>query len=329
MSGGQVTLASWAACLGVVMALGCGGAGQQLVTSPEEFHRYRVARAAPELEARLVAIEIYLERYPRGAYAEELRRRFAQAEPFYYQRLSGSERGLRRYLEVLPEGPHAEAAADRLSLLARVRAQEERRAARLDAEASELATRLGEAEKSREHLVREYSRWLRLLSELSSFGQRTSELSAEWLVAWRTEDPPARCRGDTCTKLLNLPYIIPAGKRLRARSAVFDISLRLEAGLLVEAKITGHRLFDRLGEAQGLTPVSPSDPLARVEAIARVVQLSSQVIERRLPEARCGQEAVGAVLIRRRCEGIVLELVAGENDLAEDQVVVRAAPPEG
>ncbi len=312
----------------LVTLLGCGGAGLQLITSPEEFHSYRVARAAPELEGRLVAITDYLERYPDGAYAEELRRRFAAAEPGYYQRMSGGERGLRRYLELLPSGPHAEAAQERLAVLARVREVERQRDARLDAEAAALASKLSQAEAGRERLIREYSRWLRLLSEVSSFGQTTSELSGEWLRAWRAEDPPARCRADTCTKLLNLEYVIPAGKRLRARSAVFDVSLRLEGGLLVEATLTGSRLFDRLGEALSLTPVGQTDALARVEAIARVVQLSSPIIERRLPEARCGQEAVGAVLIRRQCEGVVLELVAAEDDLAEDRVVLRPAPAD-
>jgi hypothetical protein len=82
-----------------------------------EYRSYRQTRLAGTLEQRLGASERYLRDYPQGDYREEVRRWFAPAEKRYFRLSWNNLPRLRAYLDALPHGPHAEAAAERITEL--------------------------------------------------------------------------------------------------------------------------------------------------------------------------------------------------------------------
>lgn len=327
MKAGWATDRGWSsALLWLPLCLvACGGLGRQLSSGPHEFQAYREARAAPDLGRRLSAAQAYLERYPRGEFEPELRAWFSRTEPKYYERLNKRRSGLEHYLRLLPEGPHAEAARDRIAELDMAREYARRRSAKLAEDAARVEDRLATAERLRDSLVAEYSAWIRMLAALDTWGQPSSELAPEFIRRWRVDTPAARCVGDQCAKLISLPYAIPSGGKLRARQAIFDVRLELTSGGVSRALITGPQLFDRLSEALSLTPASEADPLAHAEAIARAVQLSEQMLEGAFPSARCTVEAISPVVIHRECDGRRVRVVAAVEAGEEDRLIFEPA----
>lgn len=302
-------------------ASGCGGVWRQLSASPSEFEHYRVARTAPEVGQRLEAASLYLEKYPQGNYAAELRAWFERVEPDYYARLQTRSSGLRAYLERLPKGPHANAAREKLAELEMARGFALKHSRELSEEARDLEAKLAGAERLKGALVAEYATWVRQLAAISSWGKLTSELEPEFIRRWRVETPAAKCRGDRCVKLVTLPYAIPAGGKLRARRAIFDVRLELEQGRVQRAVITGPGLFDRLSEALSLSAVRPDDPLAHAEAIARAVQLTEQMLEHSFPMSQCSKAAISPVVVSRECLGRRVRVVAAIELGEEDRVI--------
>ncbi|MCA9640758.1 MAG: hypothetical protein H6718_36415 [Polyangiaceae bacterium] len=311
-----------AALLAALLAApGCGGVWQQVSASPDEFERYRVAKSAPEVGERLQAASDYLKVYPQGNYADELRAWFAKMEPSYYARLKTRSSGLRAYLERLPDGPHANAAREKLAELEMVRGFALQHSRELTQEAQDLEAKLAGAERLRDALVAEYATWVRELAAIDTYDAPTSELHAEFIRHWRVDSPPAKCRGDACAKLVSLPYAIPAGGKLRARRAIFDVRLQLKRGRVQRAWITGPDLFDRLSEALSLSAVRPNDPLAHAEAIARAVQLTEQMLEHAFPMQQCSQVAVSPVVVNRQCQGRKVRVIAAVEPGEEDQII--------
>ncbi len=299
----------------------CGGVGRQLRSGPHEFEAYRQARAAADVGSRLSAAQRYLTRYPQGEFEPELRAWFIRTEPKYYERLNTRRSGLEHYLRLMPDGPHAVAARDRLAELDMAQEYSRRRSAKLAADAARVEDRLATAERLRDALVVEYSSWIRMLGAIDTWGKPSSELAPEFIRRWRVEAPAARCVAEHCVKLVNLPYAIPAGGKLRARRAIFDVRLELSSGGVARAVITGPQLFDRLSEALSLTPASATDPLAHAEAIARAVQLSEQMLEGAFPSARCTLDAISPVVIQRECDGKRVRVVAATQPGEEDRLI--------
>src|SRR5262245_20655786 len=91
------------------LVLGCGGL-RTILAPPEDPEDYRAFRVAAATGTRLARAKRYIERHPRGTFAEEVRRTFDEEEPVYFERAQASREGIRRYLADLPEGPHADAA---------------------------------------------------------------------------------------------------------------------------------------------------------------------------------------------------------------------------
>src|SRR5690606_4512794 len=94
-----------------LVALACGCAGlRPMLAPPEDLEDYRAFRVAAAEGTRLARAKRYLDRHPKGAFADEVRRAFEEEEPVYFERAQASREGIRRYLADLPEGPHADAA---------------------------------------------------------------------------------------------------------------------------------------------------------------------------------------------------------------------------
>jgi hypothetical protein len=293
-----------------------------VVASKPDYELYRKTRIAPTLEQRLAASAEYLRTHPGGRFRREVERWFEPAERAYFAQARGDRARLQAYLETLPNGPHAKQAAEQIVELELVREYARRREERLTEQARAVEEKLADASSMRQSVVDALAAWSRHLSGIRSFGQPTSALDHELIFAWRLEEPAARCAGDLCKKSLGLPYAIPDSGRQAPRKALLDVVIELERGGVARALLAGPDLFSRVGEALELRPVRPSDAQARAEAIARSLAVVQAAIEPRLPASRCAREAISPIVLERRCDGVVLRMIAASNAEQDDRVEV-------
>lgn len=306
---------------------GCGAAAQ-LTASPEDHADYRRARSAEKREEQLSLAWQYLETHPKGRYRDEVRAWFGPAEAEYYLASEQSVAGLRAYLQLLPEGPHAENAQERLDYLRGKRRRLQGEEAALAARGLRLNQKLDRADERRKALLKELRRWVILLSSIRSFGQPTTNLSEGLLLAFRWQEPVGKCRGRRCTKVLTLDYLIPDAGRLQERAAIVEILIELDAdGKVARAVLAGPDLFSRVGEALALEPVGPGDGQGRAESIGRALEQVEYALESTLPVERCGREAVAPVVLERVCDTVRVRLIAALEPGQDDQLVVEAGVP--
>lgn len=311
------------------LLVGCA-AGRQVTAGVGDYDAYRRVRMTHTLEQRLAEAWRYLREHPDGRWNKEVRAWFEPAEKSYIERAHDNVERLRMYLDALPDGPHANQAAERiaeLGLAVQYRRQHEQR---FLSHARAVEKRLADAQAMRHELVGRFSNWARRVAAIRSFGQRTDELPAAFVFPWRLQQPEARCSGLVCKKTLSLPYAIPEEKKLSPRRAIFDVLLQLDQkGHVTQAVITGPELFSRIGEAVQLAPVPPDSARARAEAIGRSVQVVSSAVAEPMPTSRCSRAAVSPVVLSRQCEGVRLDMVAAVDPGEEDRIVVRPAPTGG
>jgi len=308
---------------------GCAAA-HQMTASSDDYALYRSANTAPSVERKLALSWQYLRSMPQGRFRREVRTWFVAAEARYFARAQSSPAKLEAYLQALPNGPHAEQAAERLAELVLSERYERRREERLLEEAHDVEERLADAATMRDAFARTTRDWVTRLVAIESWGQPTTELHHETIYHFRLTEPEGRCGASRCIKALGMHYAIPEQKRLVPRQAVFDVQFDLAQGGVIAARITGPELFSRLGEALGLAPVPPNDPQARAEAIARAATLIAGAAESSLPAAQCAREAVSPVALARQCRGIRLAMIVAATPDEEDRIEVAplGAPEE-
>ena len=105
--------------------------------------------------------------------------------------------------------------------------------------------------------------------------------------------------------------------------------MRMEKGGVRAAWITGPELFTRLGEAVRVAAISPTDLVARAEAIGQATQVIASAVEAVLPASRCAAEAVSPVVLHRVCDGVELRVVSAMELAEEDRIVVEPASRVG
>lgn len=297
-------------------------ASHTLTADPGDYALYRRTRTAETAEARLTASAEYLEKMPEGRWRAEVKRWFERAEPRYFAWAERSTPRLERYLGVLPRGPHASAARERIAELdlgARIKRQRDESVLE---EALAVEGKLADAAAMRRALVTAVTDWTRRLSTIESWGQPTSELDHELLFRYRMQEPAARCADERCSKLLELPFAIPDGGKLRARKALMEIELGLYRGTVVRARLAGPELWSRLSEASELRPVRPDDAQARAEAIARSVQIVEGALPASLGRVECRREPVSPVVLLAEC-GVRVTMRAGTTAELDDELVIE------
>lgn len=305
----------------------CAGPLSQTTADREDYWEYRQVRSAPTIDAKLRAATRYLRDRPTGRWHREIRRWFNATEPVFFASVGNDLAGMHRYLDALPEGPHSEAAEDRVLELERARELALRRDVRELAGARAVEARLARAAAERNGLVHDFADWVRRLASITSWGGRTSELDGEFIFRYRLQAPEARCDTWHCVKDLAIDYAVPDGTTLAARRAVFDVVLRLEKGGVRGAEIAGPELFTRLGEALLLRPIAPDAASARIDALGRVADLVAGSAEPALPSARCDRSPTSPVVVERECSGVRLRMIAAMVPDDDDRIVVESVPP--
>ncbi len=321
-----------AAALAMAVSLGiacqsCGLSATRLLAKSPDYELYRQTRVAPTLEQRLRAAWQYLQRYPTGAFRSEVQTWFKRTEADYYNYAHPSRVRLRRYLEALPDGPHAAEARARVVALQRAARADELRDARVIERVRKVNDRLQRAEDARKEFVATVSTWVERLVSIEAWGRYSDEFDQRFLHTYLTGVPAPTCDDNECVKQITMTYAIPESRKLSARVAVFDVVLTLVNGLVAQAEVTGPDLFSRLGEALQRSPVSPEDPQARAEAIGVSRQLLAGVLEAYMPAKTCEQEVVSPVVLARACDGLEVRMIAALEVGAEDRVVVAPASP--
>jgi len=288
-----------------------------------EYRSYREYRVATTLEAKLGAAERYLRVYPKGDYAKEVHAWYFPAEQRYFKLAHDSLPRLRAYLDAMPHGPHAEEAAERITELDSRRIYAEKREQRVLSHARDIEQRLARAADQRRGFLREFSRLTELLAATRSFGEPTSELAPDLLVRLRERPPPLHCEGDDCQKVFSFSYAVPEDKTLTERSIDVTLRIRLSRGLVQELSLSGPELLTRLAEAITVRAVPPLSPQASAEALGQALEIVSAAVDGPLPKPRCEAEAVSPVVLERRCDDVMLSVVAGTEPGAPDRVSVQ------
>lgn len=301
----------------------CGPLGQRAVMGVDEYATYRRFRVAPSVEAKLGAGYDYLRKNPRGVYRSEVMAWFVREEPRYVDRGWNDSARLRTFLSEVPSGPQSERAARRLTELELTGAYRSKEDRAFQEKVNRIEANLRAAEAGRRALVAGIVRWVRRLASIRSWGGRTSELDHEFIYAYRLSEPAARCRDDGCSKVVTVSYAVPEGKVQSPREALYEVGLKLEKGGVRGAWVSGPELFTRLGEAVGVTAVSAGNFVARAEAIGQSTSLVALAVEPLLPAARCAAESVSPVVLRRRCDGVELRVVAATELGEEDRIAVE------
>lgn len=338
-------IAARAALAGLLAAslAGCAAAGTFLA-SPDEYAAYRATRVEPTLEARLGAASGYLQRYPEGAFAGEVRAWLRRAEPAYYQVKRGSAAGLRAYLRALPAGAFAREAADRLAVLERARALDE------VAPAASTEARIEAEQAERRRVREEVAAWVTRFLDPAVWRGPLVDAPAEVLVPYSVALPPPLCRlledednaaGITrllaaapppgsfrCIKLFGLPYAVRGEEGSEPREATIEVAVVEDpAGRPLAATIGGPDLFVRLEEARSARALAADDAAVRVAGLSQAAQLAGAAFRAKVSDApACRREPEAPAVLDLGCSGVRLVVRAAVEPEEDDLVVITPLP---
>ncbi|HEY6725232.1 MAG TPA: hypothetical protein VI197_14455 [Polyangiaceae bacterium] len=306
-------------------AIGCGFDGRGVVASSAEYELYRQTRVAPTLDARLRAAWDYLQRYPNGEFRSDVRAWFQPAEADYFVVAAPSRVRLRRYLAVLPNGPHAVAARARLAELEQAALVAKQKEAAVLERARAVGDRLEQADFARKQFLDLAAHWVQRLAEPQKSRPRAL-VDSEFVRVFQGEAPAAVCDAQRCVKQLTLSYSIPDAGKTSERVAVFDVILTFDGAMVLRGELMGPDLFSRLGEAAQRLAVPVDDGQRRAEAIGATEQLLAGVLEPHFPKSKCAGTPVSPVVLERVCEGVRVQVIAALEVGGEDRVVIELIP---
>ena len=291
-----------------------------------EYSSYRRTRVATTVEAKLAASQRYLHDYPKGDYADEVRRWFVPAENRYFRLSWQSLPRLRAYLDALPRGPHAEQVGDRITELESRRTLAERREQRVLDRAQSFEQRLAQAADQRRTFLREFAALARSLAGTHGFGQPSSRLEPELLSRFRDRPPSGACEGegsDHCLQVVRFAYAVPDDQGLLDRNVDLELAVVLDHGQVQQLSLSAPELLTRVAEASQVRAIPADNPQARAEALGRALDIASDALDGPMPASSCAAEAVSPIVLARHCNGVRLEVVAGTEAGAADRLIVR------
>jgi hypothetical protein len=245
----------------------CFGCGMSTGTfaPPRDYADYREYVLADELGDKLAAGWRYIRKHPKGEYREEVSKWFFPAEERFFREAAHTAGGAMAYLELMPDGPHAEETKRFLALYEKERIEgplREKKALEEAKKKAEAARRaLGEAVES----------WTRRALAVEGWKEPRSKVEAEKLGEeyWKTQPAPI-CDDDGCSKYFTFKYPVPDQSTAIDRTAVMEVRLETTAGLLTAITLVlPKRGFVYWLEGSEVRAIDPTDPAIRNESIVR------------------------------------------------------------
>jgi hypothetical protein len=310
--------------LASLLLLGGCGVGSRLTADRKDYTLYRETRVGATPEQRLAASGRYLKELPNGRFRSEVERQFAQTEPRFFAQAHDRPSLLRAYLRALPDGPHAKDASARLEEFGLLNKFRARHQAASESFVQRVESELVSAERGRQSVVREVSTLVSLMARTRSFGAPTSELDDELIYRFRLSPPAGTCAESRCAKSFHFGYAVPEAGKLAPRALDIVLSFELDRGNVTSISLAGRDLFTRLAEAMDRIAISSSDQLARMEAIARAVQLVDNATSSAFPDPGCRKDVIAPVVLARECGGVRLLVRAAIEPGEDDRVEVMA-----
>ena len=243
-----------------------------LTASSSDLADHRAIVLERDEGARLARELQYLERHPKGAWADDVRAAFDTEEARYYQACQKSRAAAVDYLAWLPRGPHARAATELVLSFDEHESDDEQ--SRMLRAARENEARLERASEERTDAENVALEALRVASRAKFGGklEADGELSRYLLGGLSLGATPS---DRTRTRHFTLPaQPEPLGR-------VLEVTLHVSRGagdVVDSAEVTGPSLFARMAEASMLRAVTPAEAERYVrdlvEALARGADLA-------------------------------------------------------
>lgn len=299
------------------VSVGCSAA--RLTAPVGDYAAYRATRTRPRQGDRLAAAVRYLERYPKGAFAAEVRSALEQQEPAFFLARRGSVAGLEAYLRALPQGAHAGEATKELRWQREAAAHRDAAGTR----AAAVEARFARAAAERERVRSTVTRWLALVADPRLYDAPLGQAPAELLVAWTLSLPRPRCTVEDdgarhCVKVLELPYALPIEGRLEPRELTLEIGLVQDpSGRSTRVTLSGPGLFNRLEEARRMATIDDDASSARIGAVVQAAELARQAVERHGAKPDCLAPATAPIVLDGDCGALHVQ-VRGRTDEAPD-----------
>ena len=104
----------------IILALAASmlaGAGCVLFVGKDDFEAYRTTRVARNERERMAALKRYASQHPDGHFIDRVREERVALEAAYWEAGQSSRSGLQLYLDMFPDGPHADEARPRFEAL--------------------------------------------------------------------------------------------------------------------------------------------------------------------------------------------------------------------
>ena len=311
----------------VVAALLCS-ACSWLSASPYEYAAYRRTRAQPTLEERMSAATQYLEQYPKGVYADEVRAALNSAEPLFYKSRQTSQQGLEAYLAAMPQGPHAPEVRSRLQAIEELSSRPDS----LTSAARSTEDRLRKAQGEREIARQEVAFYVDLLLDPALYQSPVSEGPAEFVTTYSLALPAPRCTTSetsrVCTKDLEFGFQVPTTSGLVERTLVMSVVLEEDLfGRPLRARVEGEELFLRLEETFAKRPLDGQRAEDRALAHTRAVELNEGAFGAKVSmDASCRRSAAAPVLSEFGCGGLTLKAVVAVEPGGLDRFEIEPQP---
>ncbi len=308
-----------------VIALLVAGAGcatlRPLTAGSGDLADYRSFRVAAAPGTRLARAQSYLERHPKGAFADEVRAAWEDEEPRYFVRAQASREGALRYLVDLPKGPHATAALALLTALG---------SSMHDAELADIAhavaqddVRLEAAAAQRRAIGGAILSAVDALLDENVYG--VPRAGAPPALRTLMTGTDATWGGVSERRERDFFFSLPTRPIRQSRLFTLEIELREEHGLVVEGVVAGADMFVRWAEADQIVKLDAASSEDRTEAQVHAMARLAGALERRFPSRECPDSLRERELYHRACRGLEVQITPGSEQGARDVILVRRA----
>ncbi len=303
--------------LSIAATAACGWS-RGTFAEPRDYHAFR-RFAFSDGAAKLSAGWAYLRDQKGGAFRDDVAQWFFPAEQRFWSEAGRTPGGAAAYLEILPDGPHAE--EERTFL----RAWEiEQREAPLRAKKA-LEEARAKAEAARRALGDAIETWTKQALSIETWREERNKLDAtKFGEAYFKGEPAPVCDPSGCSKFLSFTYPVPDAETALDRTAALEVRVESTAGLLtgVSLVLPKHG-FLRWLEGTEARHLEQDDPAARTESVMRARNRIESVVR----EARGGGCVTDEADEFRRITCGDLRVAIGSTPSGDDVVrIVSLAP---